>query len=164
MEITLNYSIFLLYTIISCLYGMHGIKKGNIDFLTFAVAYMALGLLYQKEAQHNEEHDKEGSTMFNIISIVYLLIFLVYLKHYFYHSDADYFLFFIGVLIATVLKYNILSKKGTKELSFYENLNIGSLFAITCMFAKHTFKQEDSDYWYLALFYGGFAVSSYKLL
>jgi len=108
--------------------------------------------------------DPEETSMNNILSILYAICFLIYLKHQFVHTDLDYFWISLPVFAASIVKYNKLSHSGTKDLSQVEWAHFLSILGISFVFGKHGFVQDPSDYIWLTGLYALHAGTEYKML
>lgn len=174
------------YGFIALTYASHIVKMRYYDFLVLAILYLALSILYQMEVQHEIHNDSTNSdllcvskqsttkkyiipdepeemNMKNVLSILYSICFLIYLKHQFIHTDLDYFWISLPVFTASMVKYNIMSKKGTKSLSQLEWAHFLSILGISFVFGKHGFVQDPSDYIWLTGLYALHTGTGYKL-
>lgn len=181
------------YGLIALTYASHIVKMRYYDFLVLAILYLALSILYQIEVQYELNNDSlklnndslnsdllciskqpltkkyiipdepEEIHMKNVLSILYSICFLIYLKHQFIHTDLDYFWISLPIFTASIIKYNIMSKKGTKSLSQLEWVHFLSILGISFVFGKHGFVQDHSDYIWLTGLYALHTGTEYRL-
>lgn len=159
--------ILIIYALISFIYGKHSIEKGEMDFQILAFLYLCLICLYYRNKTTIEHESKDDyfneNNVNDMLSFLYGIIFLIYLKHIKYKSDIDYVYMSLPIFLISVIKYNVLSKKGTKKLTYLENVNHISIFLIACTFAKHGVSQSEHDYAVLSGLYLSYLISTYKL-
>ena len=90
----LNNIFTLIYLLITLTYGNHFINKSNYDFQIIAFLYLCLTCVYYKEYIEEDtdidKNHKKHKNMIKMLSIMYGIIFLIYIKHLYKKDDFDY--------------------------------------------------------------------------
>lgn len=158
-----DYNIIIIYVLTACLYGNHITIKGRYDFVIFGILYLCLSILYKNNASGKNMVTKKNENR-NMMSFIYFIIAIIYMKHQYSHDDFDYCLLAIPSVIAVIVKYNSViesDKRKDSKMTLTQKINLISYLSIAMTFLKHAFIHDNEDYILLTISYIIFIITEY---